>query len=309
MVAIIVITVLGIYKYIRHRTNMPLYCSFLALVLIFTSNIYIPSLFPHFYNHYTKVSQPWHNSTFLLMRAFSVWVIYYFFKIYDEIKDNNKISLVNAVCFFLSLSLCNFSKPNFILAFAPASILVFVYLLIGDKKRFKALFEWGVLYLLSLPCIIYMMNIVYDEAENSKVAISSENFVDYVLSNDILIYEISNLLFPLFVVVVFAIIHSKNRNFSIDRIVIGSIIFVISHIQQLLMIDDGPRKDAGNYAWGVYGIGLILFMIFITEWLRAYRCKFLSKKIFVIGVTIFVLHVISGIVYFVLLSQGRTYII
>lgn len=142
-----------------------------------------------------------------------------------------------------------------------------------------------------------------------KLPYHPKNFVDYVLSNNILIYEISNLLFPLFVVVVFAIIHSKNRNFSIDRIVIGSIIFVISHLQQLLMIDDDPRKDAGNYAWGVYGIGSILFMIFITEWLRAYRCKFLSKKIFVIGVTIFVLHVISGIVYFVMLSQGRTYII
>lgn len=317
MSLIIIATIIGVRKYIDKNIDFRgdgkfsnLAITLVSVLTIFTSNIYIPFIFPHLYNHYTKVSQPWHNSTFILMRFFSVFVVYYFFKIYDEIKGNEKISKYDAILFWLSLNLCNYSKPNFFLAFAPISIIVFMYLLVTNRRRFKELVKWGILYILTVPIIIYMVSIVYDEESQSSIAFSTENFADYVINGKFLIYEFSNLLFPVFVTLLFLYIKFKNKNkIDLDRIIIAFGMYIISHLQQLLMIDDGPRKADGNYAWGVYGMGMILFMVCITELFRAYNTGIIKKNAYLTGMLLFLCHVLCGCVYFILLLTGKYYLI
>lgn len=315
-------TALGMWLYIVKRLNAgtdfiqsdniqifkKMELGFIAVSLLFTSNIYIPILFPSLYCHYTKVSQPWHNSTYILMRFWSVFVIYTYFQIYEKLKKN-EFKFYNGIWFCILLTLCNFSKPNFFLAFAPTVLIVLFLILFKEKGRnLRELISFGCIILLSMPILFYQMQIVYDEAEKSSIALSLECFQDYIygIPGKILVYEISNLCFPLFVGVVFlALKFVKHQNIEFDRLAQGGLLFIIAHLQQLLMIDQGPRADAGNYAWGVYAYGMLLFMICITEWISAYKKKlFKGTAIFKVGLCIYALHILCGIIYFINLCQG-----
>ena len=321
MVLLIGGTILGEFSYFKTRMGKQFsnrICVFFSVMLLFTSNCYIPYVFEHFYNHYTKVSQPWHNSTYILMRFLSVWVILLFYKLYDEI-ENNCFYFKDGFWFCLILSLCNYSKPNFFLAFAPASIFIFIYLFIRAKgKNIVTLIKWGLCYLLSMPCLFYMQSVVFDESENSKIAFSSENFVDYVLGKNavngcryqFIVLEVSNLLFPMFVLGCFIILRLLNKSIELKRMLIMFLIFVVSHLEQLLMIEDGWRKEHGNFAWGVYCFGMLLFMVCIGEWLEAWMDKKITNKlIFVIGLLLFFVQIFCGLVYFAKLYSGSFYII
>lgn len=289
---------------------------FFALMLLFVSNLYIPAIFPHLYTNYTSVSQPLHNSTYLLMRFFSVLVTIFYFKIYEQVKLN-EFHIKDGIIFCIFLTLCNFSKPNFLLAFAPMSLIVFLILFIRKKgKNFKILFQWGVFYILSLPCLLYMTRIVYDESTNSSIVFETNRLWDYLFGNSgielahgqFIICELSNLLFPLFVLIVFSIKKLKKEDIETDRVLQGFLLFFIAHLQQLLMVEDGPRRYHGNYDWGLYCAGMILFLICIGEWLRAYSTKQIkNKNVFICGLVIFLLQVLSGIFYYIILLSGRYY--
>lgn len=309
-------TSIGMWLYISKRINNinnKVFIFIIAISLLFTSNIYIPIYFPSLYNHYTKVSQPWHNSTYILMRFWAALVIYTYFEVYNRLKKN-LFKIQDGIWFCLFLTLCNFSKPNFFLAFTPMVFFTLVYLLWKEKgKNFRQLFSFGCLILFSMPILFYQIQIVYDESEKSSIALSLECFRDYVfgIPGKFFVYEISNLCFPIFVVIVLLILkYVKHQNIEFDRLVQGGLMFIIAHLQQLLMIDEGPRADSGNYAWGVYAVGMLLFMICISEWITVYKKNLLKNKcIFIIGLSIYFLHISCGIVYFIKLCQGYKYII
>lgn len=100
-------------------------------------------------------------------------------------------------------------------------------------------------------------------------------------------------MFPIFVLIVFSVIKLKNKSMETDRIIQAFILFLITHLQQLLMIDEGHRMYDGNYAWGVYCAGMILFLVCISEWIFAY-CDRQIKNIcvFILGILLFLLHII-----------------
>ncbi len=320
MSAITLGTAYGMYRYLMERmgpNDIKLCAFFVSMLLLFTSNLYIPNIFPNFYTHYTKASQPWHNSTYSLMRFFSTYVICLYYRLYDQVKKC-EFKWSDGALFCIALTLCNFAKPSFFLAFAPVSLLTFVYLLYTAKgKNLKHLFFWGCCYLLSIPCMIQMAGVVYDESEKSSLIFSTESLVDYIFGNEavnghhfqFLICEFSNLLFPLFVLAVFVIIKLRKQEITLYRLVIAFLMFFTSHLQQLVMSESGPRSAHGNYAWGVYGFGMILFMVCIGEWIHAFLNKRISRRLFAIGVICFLLHMICGVAYFLHLMQGGDIII
>ena len=316
MTVMIILTFVGISIYCIRRTNAKVTdCTsyLVALGILFTSNIYIPILFPHLYNHYTTVSQPWHNSTYICMRLFSVFVLILYFEIYDKIKFG-KFPIGQGVLFCVVLTLCNSAKPNFILAFAPMALITFVYLWAREKGRNTPnLIKWGVCFLVSLPIIYYMARIVYEDDGNSSSSlfISPDELTDFFAGDNgsFIIYEITNLLFPLFVLVVFIILFRKRR-VEINRLVQGWIMYIIAHMEQLLIVDGGARASDGNYAWGVFNVGMLLTLICITEWIRAYKKGQIHNKfLFSAGFVLFVLQSVCGIIYFVTVCRGISYLV
>lgn len=314
-------TALGMAVYLRSRAgarwSRPLLL-FLGLALVFTGNLWLPRLFPHFYTHYTKVSQPWHNSTYLLMRFFSVPVLALYFKLFDQAR-RNAFAIRDGLLFCAVLTLCNYAKPNFFLAFAPAALAVFAWLLVASRgKNAPALFKWGCCFILSAVCMVFMFRIVYEPGSHSSIAFSSENFVDYVFGNkgvggrrgQFWICEFSNLCFPLYVLASFVVLKLLGRAVEFSRLLQGFLIFLFGHLEQLFLVEDGPRRSHGNYAWGVYGVGMLLFLVCLAEWLRAYDRKQLRNKwAFGIGLALFAAHILGGFVYFTILCRGLGFVL
>lgn len=309
-------TSIGMWFYIHKHLNEYL-CKesgmLLAMALLFVNNIYLPKVNEHLYYYNTNVSQPWHNITFILMKFLGAFVICLYFEIYQELKEN-RLSLNKGIVFVILLSLCNFAKPNFFLAFAPAVFLALVILFINDKgENWKTLIIFGCLVLLSIPVLLYQVGVVYDVNENSSIGFELENFRQYVFApkGSVFIYEFSNLAFPLFVAAVLLLLKFvKHEKIELDRMGQAFLMFFIAHMQQLLMVDEGPRKYYGNYAWGVFAFGMYLFMVCIVEWILAYKKKRLkSRLIFIIGNILFCVHIFCGITYFVLMCCGYYFLI
>ncbi len=318
MAGISIMTVVAVYVYTAGRVGFSRFNGAIMLVsilLLFVSNLYIPTVFPHLYNHYTTTSQPWHNSTYLLMRFLSVFVLILYFVIYEKMKKG-RFSFGYGILFALMLTLCNYAKPSFFLAFAPMALLTFIWLFFQSRgKLFLRLFAWGSCFLASIPIIFYMKSIVYNEhadyAEQTELMISTDELMDFLANSDtpVVVYELSNLLFPLFVLTVFVILKIRKSDIEIDRVVQGFIMFIIAHAEQLLIVETGMRANDGNYSWGVYNCGMLLFLICIAEWLRVRKNgRIHNKYVFALGIVLFVLQTFCGIIYLVNLCRGVCYL-
>ena len=311
------VTIIGVYAYVKKRCDDFINRKITLLIstcLMFTSNLYIPVIFPHLYNHYTTVSQPFHNSTYMMMRMFSVFAVIMYFIILEKIEENKIIQWKELILFCVSLTLCNYSKPNFFIAFAPVAFVTLVYYFIKNRaKNFTPIMQFGISVLLSMPIMIYQTLIVYGDGDDNSILISANELIDYVFGNvegSFFTYEISNLLFPMFVVVVMIFLKQKKEDIDFKRIIQAISFFEIAHLEQLLITETGDRWAHGNYAWGMYGLGFILYMVSITEWVYLYKNGQLKNKwIYGIGIVLFTCHIASGIAYFILLFSGRVYII
>ena len=124
-----------------------------------------------------------------------------------------------------------------------------------------------------------------------------------------LIFELSNLLFPLFVFIVLLVCAIRKKT-EFSRIVWGFVLYITAHMEQLLLVDGDKRADDGNYAWGVYNAGILLTLICITEWIRAYKKgQIHNKPLYFTGLVLFVLQSVCGIIYFVTVCRGISYLV
>ncbi|WP_029233402.1 hypothetical protein [Butyrivibrio sp. VCB2006] len=302
MVVIIACTIGASYIYVYGRLNSILDSSvilFVAISSIFVNSLYVPVVFPYFYTHYTVVSQPWHNITYLVMRLWSIGVLCLWFEILNDIQMSKKLRARYLLLFLVLLIMCNWSKPNFVLAFAPMVAFVFIHvLLVSHGKSIRSVLLVSLMGILSMVPVFFQTRVVFDESEKASIVISAENFVDYLFGNvqgNFLIYEFCNLLFPMFVLITLLYLHfGKKNNIDFSRITCAFLMFVISHLQQLFLAEDGPRKLDGNFAWGVYGMGMLLYLIIITEWIYIYKTKNINKIVYMVGNVIYCWHVFGG---------------
>lgn len=294
------ITSWGCYLYLKKYTNISKNkCILLSISLLFVCCIYVPVFFPHRYVLIlTNTTQPYHNTTYILMRMFAVFCTLYFLKIWEEL-DNNDLKIKDCIIFSVLLTLCNFSKPSFFLSFAPVALVLFVVLLIKKKgKNFLNLFKAGCFILLSMPVMLIQTMILYAPGEDSSIIISFDWLKEYVFNTNFFINEFCNLLFPL-VVFVLIIINIKKIDIKkeMPRYCLIVAMYVFSHAQQLIMTETGPRSWHGNYSWGVFFFGFLLFLESLTKLISMYKNKIISSKMYVVGMAVFGLHILNGLLY------------
>ena len=283
------------------------YILFFALCSSVITQIYIPVIYPHFYIHDTTLAQNWHNTTFLFMRLFGwiVLIIYYYLSEHYTEKGNIKLY----VLFTISLILANFAKPNFILAFAPAMLVVLVYDFIKNTKKdnwrtYLYIVRFGICVLLSLPIIIVQAGKVYDDG--SSIIFRSDEIMALLQNpTNFLLSIISNLAFPLIVTAVMIVV----KNCNMRAICQAWLMFAISYLQKLVMAETGIRMNHGNYSWGVYFFCGVLHVVAIGELIALIRKNKISKNVFIVASLPFFLEVISGICYLHTLLQGSYYIV
>ena len=272
----------------------------LALGLMVVSTIYVPKVYPFFYSG-TYLTQPWHNSTYLLMRLFGILVLLIYFKMEEQYLT--KISVKDAILFAGLLTVTNYAKPNFIIAFAP---MMLIYLIIDFvKTRGKSCVQnikFGVCVLASLPILYVQSTILYPEGGESKIVFTLGNIMGLLSDWKVIPYFVCGLLFPLVVTLLLMIKGNMSKRLWQSWVMWG-----ISWLQRMFLTETGYRAGHGNFGWGVRFFSFVLIAVCAAEWIRAYKNKQLKANEFYIGCACLALHIVCGIYYYIYLLLGNYY--
>lgn len=289
------------------RKVLPMTWTFVfSAPLVFLSSIYVPKFYGVFYyaadNRVTDFTQPWHNSTYLLMRLFAVIVIALYFRI--QSRYLKKTAPVEWIAFLLALLAVNAAKPNFFLAFAPAALCFFIYDLIKNREL-KRVIVFGIPFLLSLPVLLFQSGVVYGgaEGEQSGIEISLALF-KYVIQNRIFLpHLIAGASFVLFVTLL-CVIHREGRR----SLWFGWVTHLFGFIARWFIMETGPRATHGNFTWGAKCTAYLLALICVERLIAMKEAKKISVNAFLGACVLLFLMIGSGVVYFAMISQGMDYL-
>ena len=290
-----------------YRSVVSIYAS---LGLIFLAAIHVPGAGrDYFFYEEFVVTQPWHNITFIGMRLFAILTICYFIDLYKNYQSVTKWKNYLLVSLFLFISA--YIKPNFFISFSFALLIVIIIDFLMDRERWKRLTKYfmlgstvfpacAILYIQSLD--LYPAGLEGDAGtETSGVAITWFRGILGCTLGHVLTNVGLSLAFP---IIVFAF------NKGGDKIsTYICLLYLVSFGVANMFQETGPRMYHGNFFWGMFCAGYLLFLFAISLFLRNWRERvphgFKAAAVYRITcLGLFICHVLSGIGYFRLLSRG-----
>lgn len=277
-----------------------------SMIFLFVGNMYIPDLFEKFYAGSAN-TQPWHNSSYLLMRLFSVLAIGFYFKIEENYLTEIKVK--DWLLFTLFLTLSNWSKPSFLIAFAP---IMLVYLIIDFiRRRTKGtvqMIKFGTAVLCSLPICFWQAGKLWPSEDSGSgendggVTITLEKLVDFFQDSDSVWYVIAGFSFPLLVTLVCLICRQKSKILTASWLM-----YIVSWLEQKMLVEYGERAAHGNFGWGRKFFAYFLYMVAFVECIRLYKEKKIPLVVCIIVLLVGLANIACGMYYFGQLLQGSTY--
>lgn len=272
--------------------------SLVALFSVFSAGIYIEKYRPYYYFKLSVLTQPWHNSTYLLMRLLAVMTLIFYFQI-EQTYYKKKIEIRTYFWFAFFLTLTNFSKPNFVLGFAPIMLFVLGWDFVQTKtKSFVQALLFGCCVLISLIPLIFQTSSLYGGTDESAIILITEKW-ELLLTDWNWFYGIvSEFLFPIIATVIILIYSGKHHDISLRILCQGWLFLLMCFLQGVFMEETGPRANHGNYTWGQYFFALLLYLI-CAAYLFCIAKK--NKKVYWTFL-LYVPNIISGIMYFSCLS-------
>ena len=307
-------TAYSCFYYVKHICNLlEIKTNTLRLLAISLSSLFICKIcIPDWSNLYYKDSistQPWHNPTYTAMRFFSLIAI----SIYFDIQSNylKKFDFAKGALFSLFLFLTNFSKPSFVIAFAPVMLLVLIKDFVKTKtKSFKNAFVFGVCVLFACTILIFQTTMLFpaEGDSNSSIIFSVGNAIDY-FSGDLKfpLYLILNFAFPMYVI--FLEIKNRNKLDSAEKGILKQtlLMFGISFLEMLFITETGPRANDGNLSWGSIFFAYLIFItcVPLLEKMRIKGC--IGDREYSLAYYTYALHILFGVCYYALLLMGYYY--
>jgi hypothetical protein len=144
--------------------------------------------------------------------------------------------------------------------------------------------------------VIYLINEKAFNNDNKVIISLFEVWSHY--STNIPFSLLLLLLFPIYVIII-----TFKKGFSnVDFLVFGNLI--ISLLYYIIFAESGDRKFDGNFAWGLM---IASFIAFAFSLIKLFILKKSNKLLFSIGLFFYVLHVLSGIFYFIKIYNGGHY--
>lgn len=267
-----------------------------SITMGFIAKIYIPYFYAFFYGTGNLVTQPWQNSTSLIMRMFSSVVLYYFFYIQkDYLKEINYKKLI---IFTMLLSFINFAKPNFIMAFAPMMLTGLIYDFIKTKtKSFKNAFAFGVCVLISMIILIFQSYVLYPSDGTSGIVFSIDYGYTYLQIRNPLLNVFSNFSFPLFILFLSLANRKKIDTYNLRMIFQTWLMEGVAIFTYMFFRETGMRAGAYNFVWGPLVCSYLLFMISGCQLIKLKKYKLISQKIYHYALIIYIIHVFFGFIY------------
>ena len=285
----------------RVSEGKKIFAFLISFALLFFASIYVPVLYPHYYIQ-TFVTQPWHNITYIGMRFFAIWTMYAFFEVYENYL--NGIRVVDWISIATPLLLATAIKPNFLLAFSFTLLAVLILDFVKnffDKQKFFNMVKMGTTVFPACLALLLQAVILYGPTEEG--AAESGLVLTWgatLLEGGILplvMKIVCGLSFPIMIYVL-----GRKRLDKQERFVY--LMYLITFIQVHMLGESGARATHGNFTWGIYNSAYILWIYTIAFFMEHYSMKTNDRGVCVIGWGVLALHLISGLVYFLLLLVG-----
>ena len=193
-------------------------------------------------------------------------------------------------------------KPNFILAFIPASFLFCFYL---PGKRISMLVKTTLLLLPVLGVLVFqfLFTYYYDISGSSSIKFDFFDVWQHY-AESIPVAILQAIAFPLAVSAILFWRLSKDK-----ALIFSWILFVIGLLIFGLLSETGERKFDGNFSWTYMFCLNILFVFSTVSFLRYIsdiprKTRTVQIKNFLCN-SIFLLHIFSGIYYVIYLVSGH----
>jgi len=283
-------------------------CRTVSFTLLFLTNIYIPGLFPRFYMG-SLISQPWHNITYASMRPFAVLTMLFFSDLLQIYRTEKRISWKywGLTCFALFMS--TIMKPNFLMAFAPALLIILIIDFFGKRNTFKNEFLLGCVVLPACAVLPVQGLLLFNEEESGIIFGPSIFF--FTEGTLIFIMKfVSAVTLPL-------IVYIFNCRKLLKGADIAALAYLWSVLEGMFLMETGMRQTHGNFLWGYEILGYILFMYTVPMFIANIR-EYINGEIrknagntayLIAGSVLCILHLISGIAYIIWVFQGNLYYI
>lgn len=249
----------------------------------------------------------WHNETYIGMRFFAVLILLSFYDTNDRYLE--RFSLKGFILQCLLFTAVNIVKPSFIIAFAPAMLIMMICDIIKAKgKGFAKWIMYGLPVLIGSAILIYQYKVLFTgTGEDSSHVIFA---VGEGLKNSRfpILDFVRSYAFPLCVFV----FHYKELIRSKFHLVccLG---WLFSFLEFLFLSESGDRSFHNNFGWGLCLFTFLLFCLSIGFYLNDVSLYKKNgnggdKKRFyklVAGKLLLIAHFISGILYFYNILIGR----
>ena len=309
LAAFVVGTVLLIFKLLKMLCPSVSYglLAAISFISMLVMPINVPVLSEYVYTSYC--GSVWHNESYLGMRFFALLVLMFFLK-----TNENYLKSFSPKEFVLGCVLVfvvNYVKPNFIIAFAPAMLIMMIVDI--AKTRGKGFVRWllyGSSILVGSLILPFQYLLLFNEAETGD-----DPGVIFVLGDFILCqkHPLLNILFGLTFPILVFVIHRKELIKSKFHIVC-LLAWVFAWLEYAFLAEGGSRYGDGNFSWGLQLFTFVVFCLslgFYSNDLQCYlnarREKSSTKRPlwFFVESILLALHLYCGILYFFAVFFGK----
>lgn len=262
----------------------------------------IPLLFPldgKLYFGYLAINV-YHNPTILVLKPFALLVFSFIFAKTGEDGATYRKSLTACV---LATIACALAKPSYIIVVVPALLLS---VFIPQLRTYLSRKAWFIFCGILLPAAVilaaqFWLTYSAEQLPGVYQGKSGIIFAPFVLissqSSWLLVKFFLSIAFPL------AVCFGYFRQaMSHTRLLFAWLTFIIGAAYFYLLAESGPRMMHGNFGWGGQITLFILFIVsteFLCEQIRLNGLRNHTQKlIFLVCITFFILHVLSGIYFY-----------
>lgn len=287
-------------------------------IFSFICTIAIPIVIPPFSERiFTPYAgSVWHNESYIGMRFMALLVILFFLRTNEKYLE--RFSIKDFIIECLVFLLVNWIKPNFIIAFGPAMLIMMIVDIIRVKG--KHFFRWalyGIPVLIGSLILPYQYLVLFPSSGESGSGSGTGSGVMFILGEFILSqkHPILNILLAFVFPVMMFVIHRKEFLKSKFHLVccLG---WFFAFLEYAFIAESGVRKGHENFYWGVRFFSLLVFCLSIGYFIKdiqQYKAnkeknKDIKKKrlidMFFVENIFVIAHLISGIFYFILVLLG-----
>jgi len=314
--SIVILTFLTAEKYLRvHFDIGSRWTVWVAAGSLFFCSIYTPRYYQYYYS-WSLITQPWHNITYFGMRLFSVPVFFHTLRVLEEYRQHFtwKDWMTLAIPLLLSAAI----KPNFLAGYSFALLCVLVIDFVRDcfakelrPSSFLRYIGLGSIVFPAVIVLLYQMLILYGEQNGAApdsvitlVFLKSQFFELGMLKT--IIGIVRDMAFPV-LVAVYGYKHFSKKDMFVW------LLFLITLVQRIIIEETGPRASHGNFTWGIYNAGYLLYLYMVPVFIQLVRKipwkrkGLLDKLCTLAGSGLLCAHLFCGLQYFILILCGKNY--